>query len=107
MHNLGRCVLLVLSISVLLVERPSLAQMTANKSTIEGAVTDDNELEVTEISSQNPHNFSRGYNWSNFRYGIRQAPLGVEVTGQSEFRSGLPIEAKTGGGTSPLDTAEF
>lgn len=99
--------LLVLSISVLLVERPSLAQMTANKSTIEGAVTDDKERQVKEISSQNPHNFSRGYNWSNFRYGIRQAPLGVEVTGQSEFRSGLPIDAIKGADTSQLLTPKF
>lgn len=70
---------------------------------------DDNERLLTGTTYQNPYDLSREYNWSSIDarhqvagYALWQGPRGVKVTGLFHFRSGLPIDASTGGDTSEL-----
>jgi hypothetical protein len=70
---------------------------------------DDNERQLTGITYQNPYNFQPEYNWSaiDARHQVAgyitwRAPWGFELSALGHFRSGLPIDASTGGDTSQL-----
>jgi hypothetical protein len=70
---------------------------------------DDNEGDIVNITYPNPYDFSREYNWSAIDarhqadgFGTWQAPGGINVAGLFHFRSGLPVDASTGGDTSEL-----
>jgi carboxypeptidase family protein len=70
---------------------------------------DDNERQLTGITYQNPYDFSREYNWSSIDarhqaagYAVWQGPRGIMLSSLFHFRSGLPIDASTGGDTSQL-----
>jgi hypothetical protein len=70
---------------------------------------DDNERLLTGTTYQNPYDFSREYNWSAIDarhqaagYAVWQGPAGVTLSGLFHFRSGLPLDASTGGDTSEL-----
>jgi hypothetical protein len=89
-------------------------QLSAHYTLSYNKSDDDNERQVNEISYQNPFDFSRDYSWSNFdarhqasAYGVWQAPLGVELGAQFQYRSGLPFDATTGADTSELLTPNF
>jgi len=65
---------------------------------------DDNERQLTGITYQNPYDFSREYNWSAIDarhqaagYCVWNAPRGLTLSGLFNFRSGLPVDASTGG----------
>jgi hypothetical protein len=70
---------------------------------------DDNERELTGQTFQNPFDYSREYNWSSLdaRHQaaasvVWRAPGGFEIGSLFRARSGLPIDATTGGDTSEL-----
>jgi hypothetical protein len=70
---------------------------------------DDNEGDIVNITYPNPYDFSREYNWSAIDarhqadgFATWQAPGGIEISGLFHFRSGLPVDASTGGDTSEL-----
>ena len=69
----------------------------------------DMERAISGVTYQNPFDLSREYNWSALDarhtasgYLLFRAPLGVELTSLFRYRSGLPIDATTGGDTSEL-----
>lgn len=89
-------------------------QLSAHYTASYNKSDDDNERQVTEISYQNPFDFSRDYNWSNLDsrhqfagYATWRAPLAFEVSSLFQYRSGLPIDAITGADTSELLTPNF
>jgi hypothetical protein len=89
-------------------------QMSASYSLSFNKSDDDNERQLTGITYQNPFNFGPEYNWSAIDarhqvqgYAAWQGPLGVELSGLFHFRSGLPIDATTGGDTSELLSGEI
>jgi hypothetical protein len=70
---------------------------------------DDLEWPFTSTTYQNPFNLSREWGWSSLDarhqgsgYVVYHAPKGFEITGLFHARSGLPIDATTGGDTSEL-----
>jgi hypothetical protein len=84
-------------------------QLAANYTLSFNKSDDDNERQLTGITYQNPYNFQPEYNWSDLDarhqaqgYATWQAPYDVELSGLVHFRSGLPIDASTGGDTSQL-----
>lgn len=71
--------------------------------------SDDSERAISGITYQNPFDLSREFNWSALDarhtasgYVLYRAPLGLEFTSLFRYRSGLPIDATTGGDTSEL-----
>jgi hypothetical protein len=70
---------------------------------------DDLEWPFVSTTYQNPFNLSREWGWSSIDarhqasgYIVYHAPKGFEVTGLFHVRSGLPIDATSGGDTSEL-----
>jgi Carboxypeptidase regulatory-like domain/TonB-dependent Receptor Plug Domain len=70
---------------------------------------DDNEGDIVAILYPNPYDFRRDYNWSSTDarhqaagFAVWQAPAGIELGMLFHLRSGLPIDASTGGDTSEL-----
>lgn len=87
--------------------RGSRLQFGANYTWSQTYSDDDNERDAGGASSSDTYNFRPDYNYSNLdarhqfnSYALYRLPWGFEVSGIFRVRSGLPLNASTGGDTN-------